>query len=191
MAQTMHTPLGAVSRSLQAMLRGRRILVISLAFSGVACAPEPPASQPVFASVARSEPLHFQYPLIDGKTWLTAEALRGRPTVLGFLTTYDVASQAEARFLNGLARRHAGRVQFAVIMLERADNRPLIIAFRDGLELGYPVALGDADLIGGAGPFGDVHVVPSTVMLDAQVRLVWKKLGLASEEELEKALRDL
>jgi hypothetical protein len=171
--------------------RGARIFSIALAASTAGCASEPPRSQPVFASVARSAPLHFQYPLIDGRSFLTADALRGRPTVIGFLTTYDIASQAQARFLNGIVRRLAGRVQFAAIMLERAENRPLIIAFRDGLDLGYPVAMGDADLISGEGPFGDVHVVPSTVVLDAQARLVWKKLGLASEEEIEKVLKDL
>ncbi len=167
-----------------------RILLVALALSA-ACASEPPPSQPVFASVTRSAPLHFQYPLIDGRSWLTADALRGHPTIIGFLTTYDLASQAQARFLNGLVRRLAGRVQVAAVMLERTENRPLIIAFRDGLNLGYPVAIGDADIISGEGPFGDVHVVPSTVVLDAQGRLVWKKLGLAGEEELEKVVKDL
>jgi hypothetical protein len=141
--------------------------------------------------VTRTAPLHFQYPIIDGRSWLSADTLRGRPTVLGFLTTYDLASQAQARFLNGIARRVAGRVQIAAVMLERAENRPLLIAFRDGLDLAYPVAMADADVIGGAGPFGDVHVVPSTVVLDAEARLVWRKRGIAQEEEIEKVLRDL
>jgi len=156
-----------------------------------ACASEAPPPQPVFASVARSAPLHFQYQLTDGKSWLASESLRGRPTLLGFLTTYDLASQAQARFLNGIARRLGARVHIGAVMLERIENRPLIIAFRDGLNLGYPVAMGDADLISGGGPFGDVHVVPSLVVLDADGRLVWKKLGLTVEEEIEKVLQGL
>lgn len=154
------------------------------------CASEPPPPQPVFATAVKTAPLHFQYQLIDGKSWLGADALRGRPAIIGFLTSYDMASQAEARFLNGILQRHAGKVQIAAIMLERADNRPLIIAFRDGLGLGYPVAVGDADLIAGHGPFGDVHVVPTTVLLDAEGRVVWKKHGLASEDEIEKVWRE-
>jgi hypothetical protein len=51
--------------------------------------------------------------------------------------------------------------------------------------------MGDANLISGSGPFGDVLVVPATVVLDADARLVWKKLGLAGEEEIEKVLRSL
>jgi hypothetical protein len=186
----MHTRLGAVRRSWENISRNGRIPLILFAAWTATCAADAPPSQPVFASV-RSAPLHFQYPVIDGRSWLSAETLRGRPTVLGFLTTYDLASQAQARFLNGIVRRLGGRVQVGAIMLERVDNRPLIITFRDGLDLGYPVAMGDADIISGSGPFGDVHVVPSTVVLDAQARLVWKKLGLAAEDEIEKVLRDL
>jgi len=187
----MHTRLGAGRRSLEVTSRFGRMACVVVVAVTAACASEPPPSQPVFASVARSGPLQFQYQLIDGRSWLGSEKLQGRPTVLGFLTTYDVASQAQARFLNGIVRRLAGRVQVAAIMLERTDNRPLIIAFRDGLDLDYPVAMGDASLIRGSGPFGDVHVVPSTVVLDARARLVWKKLGLAGEEEIEKVLKDL
>jgi hypothetical protein len=162
-----------------------------LLLGALACASEPPPPQPVFASVAKSAPLTFQYQLIDGGSWLSSESLRGRPAVLGFLTSYDLASQAQARFLNGIARRLGGRIQIGAIMLERIENRPLIITFRDALHLAYPVALGDPDLIGGKGPFGDVQVVPATVVLDAEARLVWKKLGLTAEEEIEKVLQGL
>jgi hypothetical protein len=182
--RALRRPIGLASRLRPAW--------IALLLGGApACASEAPPPQPVFASAARSAPLQFQYQLIDGQTWLGSESLRGRPTVLGFLTTYDLASQAQARFLNGIARRLGARVQIGAIMLERIENRPLIIAFREGLNLGYPVAMGDADVISGGGPFGDVHVVPATVVLDAEGRLVWKKLGLANEEEIEKVLKGL
>jgi hypothetical protein len=160
-------------------------------FAASSCMTETPPSQPVFASVARSGPLRFRYRMIDGHSWLGSENLRGRPMVLGFLTTYDMASQAQARFLNAIAQRHGGRVQVAIVVLETAENRPLVIAFRDGLDLGYPVAMGDPEIISGEGPFGDVHIVPATVVLDAETRLVWKKLGIVREDEIEKVLREL
>jgi len=171
--------------------RAGRIGVVAMLCALADCASEPPPPQPVFASVVKSAPVRFQYQLIDGKGWLGAETMHGRPSLIGFITTYDMASQAQARFLNGILQKHVGKVQVAAIVLERADNRPLVIAFRDGLGLGFPVAMGDADLIGGRGPFGDVHAVPATVLLDTEGRLVWKKLGLATEEEIEKALREL
>ncbi|MET0592836.1 MAG: TlpA family protein disulfide reductase [Polyangiaceae bacterium] len=166
-------------------------LVVACALVWSGCVPDSPAPQPVFASAGRSGPVHFRYPIIDGRSYLGSDSLRGRPTVLGFLTTYDMASQAQARFLNAIVQRHAGRVQVAAIVLESAENRPLIIAFRDGLDLGYPMAIGDPDIIKGEGPFGDVQTVPATIVLDASLRVVWKKTGIVREEEIEKVLREL
>jgi hypothetical protein len=76
-------------------------------------------------------------------------------------------------------------------MLESAENRPLMVAFRDALRLDYPVAIGDPSLIAGEGPFGDVHAVPSTVVLDSEGRLVWRRVGLAKDDEIENVLRGL
>ncbi|HKQ71009.1 MAG TPA: TlpA family protein disulfide reductase [Polyangiaceae bacterium] len=157
----------------------------------LSCAAERPASQPAFAETNRSSPLQFRYELVDGKGWLASEMLRGRPTVLAFLTTYDLGSQAEARFLAGVAKRHVPRINAAAIVLETPQNRPLMVAFRDALRLDYPVAIGDSGLIRGEGPFGDVHVVPSVVVLDAESRLVRKHFGLAKEDDIEDALRGL
>jgi hypothetical protein len=158
---------------------------------GLACAAERPAAQPLFAETPRGSPLHFHYELADGKGILAAEALRGQPAVISFLTTYDLASQAQARFLSGISRRHAATLHAAAVVLEPPDNRPLVVAFRDALRLDFPVAIADAPLIAGEGPFGDVHAVPSTVVLDSEGRLVWRHVGLAKEDEIENVLRGL
>jgi hypothetical protein len=111
--------------------------------------------------------------------------------VIVFLTTYDLGSQAQARFLSGIVRRRGPSVHAAAVVLEPPENRPLIVAFRDALRLDYPVALADAPLIAGEGPFGDIPAVPSTVILDSEGRLVWKHVGLAKDEEIETVLRGL
>jgi hypothetical protein len=153
-----------------------------------ACAPAQRGDAATARNLSPSEPVLFAYPLADGNDALRSEALRGQPTIVTFLTTYDLASQAEARFVGGVYRRHAGRVHAAAVVLEPPVNLPLVLAFRDALHLPYPVAMGDAALIAGEGPFGDVHMVPSTVVLDSGGRLIWKHVGLAKEEELERAL---
>jgi hypothetical protein len=51
--------------------------------------------------------------------------------------------------------------------------------------------MGDASLIAGEGPFGDVHTEPSTVVLDSEARLVWKRVGLSKEDEIENVLHGL
>jgi hypothetical protein len=157
----------------------------------VGCSGERPPAQPVFAEMPRSGRLQFRYELADGKGFLDADSLRGRTTLLAFLTTYDLASQAEARFVTHIFRTHTPRINAAAIVLEPFENRPLVVAFRDALRLEYPVAMGDATLIAGEGPFGDVHAVPSTVVLDSEGRMVWRHIGLAKEDELERALHGL
>jgi len=66
-----------------------------------------------------------------------------------------------------------------------------VVAYRDALKLEYPVAMGDAPLIAGEGPFGDVHTVPSTVVLDSEGRLVRRRVGLTNEAEIESMLAGL
>jgi hypothetical protein len=171
------------------VIERRSVFLLTIAL-GAACASQRPPPQPVFAEIPRGSPLSFQYQLADGKGVLTSQLLRGRSTVIAFVTTYDLASQAQARFLTGLMRKHP-LIHVAAIVLEPPDNRPLIVAFRDALELEYPVALGDAALIGGHGPFGDVRSVPSTVVLDSEGRMVWRHFGLAKEEDVENALRGI
>ena len=114
-------------------------------------------------------------------------ALKGRPAILIFITTYDLASQAQARFLSTF-HRHRHDVGAAAIMLEFEDNRPLVVMFRDSLGLRYPVVLGDADAIAGKGPFGDVSV-PTTILLNAAGRIVWRRPGIVTDAEMEDALR--
>jgi hypothetical protein len=153
-----------------------------------ACASTERADVGTTSRPARSQPIHFAYPLIDGDGVLRAEALRGELTIITFLTTYDLASQAQARFVSSVFGRHRGHVHATAIVLEPFENRPLVLAFRDALKLPYPLAFGDAELVAGEGPFGDVHAVPSTVVLDGEGRLIWKHVGLAKEDELERAL---
>jgi hypothetical protein len=166
-------------------------LFLVAASLGLACTSERPPAQPLFAEMPRGSPLHFRYELADGKGVLAPELFRGRPLVIVFLTTYDLASQAQARFLSGIARRHGPSLHAAAVMLEPIENRPLVVAFRDALKLDYPVALGDASLIAGEGPFGDVRAVPSTIVLDSEGRVAWSRVGLSKEEEIENVLRGL
>jgi hypothetical protein len=175
-------------------LIGRSSALIALALLGASCGapaerPTTPAPGPAEPSPeARARPLRFDYLTLDGKP-LSTETVAGRFTLIGFLATYDVASQAEARFLGGLLRRHTPRINVAVLVLESEENLPIVEAFASTLGLEYPVALADGRTIAGQGPFAGLHHVPSVVLLDRQGHEVWRHVGLAEEATIEKALR--
>jgi hypothetical protein len=109
--------------------------------------------------------------------------------VIGFVTTYDVASQAEARFLAGLLRDHKPRLNVALLVLEPPENRPLVEAFAATLKLPYPVALAGAATIAGEGPFAGLHHVPSVVILDREGREALRQLGFTTQNALEELVR--
>src|SRR5262249_29481794 len=137
------------------------------------CSAAKPARAPVRAGAPLGPIVDFRYESADDRLPpITAESLRGRATVIVFLATYDMASQAQARFLTMAVRHRRPRMNAAAVFLELPENRPLVAAFRDTLSLPYPVAMGDKEVVSGKGPFGDVHVVPSLVVLDAEGRLV-------------------
>lgn len=169
------------------------VVLTTLAVLAASCSHSEPApavpSSPALESLG--VPVHFAYRSIDDAPDISSASLRGRASVLVFITSFDLASQAQARFLTMVQRRHRPRINAAAIALEPAENRPLIEAFRETVGLDYPVALGDAELIAGRGPFGDVSSVPTTVVLDAEGRLVAKRVGLLKDDEIEDLLARL
>ncbi len=163
----------------------RRALLRALFAAGAAAACGP---APVGADVpANGAPLGFRFLALGGRPDVSDASLRGRAALVAFLATYDLASQAQARFLSALAARRKDLAYVAVV-LEPPANVPLVIGFRDALALDFPVALADAATIAGRGPFGEVNAVPTVVLLDADVRVVWRHVGLTREEDLERAI---
>lgn len=156
----------------------------------VACAASAPLTEPtqppaIAASVA---PVPFAFETLDSKP-LSTESLRGRISAIGFITTYDVASQAQARFLAAIARQHVPRINVALLVLEAPDNVPLVQAFTEALPFKGPVAMADAATIAGKGPFAGLHHVPAVVLLDRRGAEVWRSIGLTDEAALEQAIR--
>jgi hypothetical protein len=141
-------------------------------------------------STSRGPRVEFELVTVDGKP-LSTQTLAGRISVIGFITTYDIASQAEVRFLGDLLRRHKPRLNVAVLVLEPPENKPMVEAFASALGLPYPVALAGAATIAGRGPFAGLHHVPSVVILDREGREVFRHLGLIGEEALDQAVREV
>lgn len=168
------------------------VILTTLAVLAASCSHSEPApavpSSPTLEALDKA--VVFSYPSVDEAPDVSSANLRGRTTVLIFLSTYDLASQAQARFLSMVHRRHEPPINAAAIVLEPKENLPLVAMFRQTLGLDYPVAIGDEELIAGKGPFGDVRSVPATVVLDASGRIVARREGLLKDDELEALLVD-
>jgi hypothetical protein len=171
-------------------LRTPGALALALAAALVSCSKPRGPEGPAALATVQGPRLLFRFDAIDGRPISTA-ALANRVSVIGFLTTYELPSQVEARFLSTIERHHAPRVNVAALMLEAPENLPLVEAFVASLRLTYPVALADAATIAGEGPFAGLHHVPSVVVLDRRGREAWRHLGFVDEATLEAAVREV
>jgi hypothetical protein len=136
-------------------------------------------------------PVEFAFDSLDTRA-VSAEATRGKPTVLAFVTTGSLPAQAQVDFLVAMARHDADKVNYAVVALEARENRELVELYRKALSIPFPVALADESTAAGGGPFGDVTGVPVTVVLDRAGRVVLRVAGrVVKSEELRGALRGL
>jgi hypothetical protein len=166
----------------------RRLLALLLAGAIAGCGGAPARGAPPSATAGPRGPLRFAFEAVDGRP-ISTEAFINRVTVIGLLTTYDVPSQIEARFLGSLERRHTPRLNVAALMLEAPENKPLVQAFTLTLGVSYPVGLADAGTIAGEGPFAGLHHVPSIVILDRDGREAFRHVGFMNESTLEDAVR--
>ncbi len=129
----------------------------------------------------------FRFDSLDGRE-VSSDALRGKPAVLAFVTTYDPISQMQVNYLVPLAASLPG-VNFALVMLQDDAQRELVEIYRDTLHVKFPVAVGDAATIAGGGSLGDVHVVPTIVVLGPDGKIAWRKAGGATGEEIRAHLK--
>lgn len=177
--------------------RGLVAGIVGLALGAGGCVADAPAEAPAHPTVSvaptpapGAPPVSFAWTDLRGRPLSTA-SMRGRVTVLAFIATYDVASQAQTRFVTALSKRHVPRLNVALVVLEQPSNRPLVEAFVDSLGIEYPVAFADAATLAGEGPFEGLHHVPSVVVLDREGRERARRLGLATEQDLEDLVREV
>jgi hypothetical protein len=129
-------------------------------------------------------------PLVDERP-VSSDSMRGKPTVICFVTTGDLVGQAQVSYLVHMARNDSDRVNYAVVALHPRKEIVLVEAYRQTLGVEFPVALADHGATNAMGPFGEIPAVPTTVVLDREGRVVWKHTGLAKNEELRGHMRGL
>ncbi len=127
---------------------------------------------------------------MDGSHFGTRTTL-GRPTIVTFIATFDMGSQAVVREIADVFSRSRPRIHAGAVVLEPPQDAPLVETFAATLEIPFPIALADEATLDASGPFGSVRVVPTTVILDSTGAEVWRHEGFVSVTDLERKLASL
>jgi hypothetical protein len=136
-----------------------------------------------------SAPVQFAFDSLDVRPVSTATVI-GKPTVVSFVTTWDLSSQAQVDFLVPMSKRDRSAVNYLMVAVQEPQDREMIQVFTSHLHVDFPVAIVEKDNIDG-GPFGEIKAVPTTIILDRSARMVWRHVGLARPEEIRAGLAGL
>ena len=128
----------------------------------------------------------FRFAGLDGRE-VSSEVVVGRTSVVAFLATFDVASQAQARFLSGIELNHRPRANCFAVVIEVPENEMLVASFVETLRLKYPVAHVTAEAL--ARTRLEVSTVPTVLVFDSGGNVVWRSKGMATEDEIAEVLR--
>jgi hypothetical protein len=157
---------------------------------GLGCAATPAASAPSTETSsdlppsARAVPLDFSFVGADDVV-VSSATTRGRVTALAFVATYDMASQLLLRRLAEVVVRFTPRANAAAVVVEAPRYAELLPAYRDSLQLPFPVVMVDFATAQGQGPFAWIERVPTLVVLDRSGREVARRSGSLALSELE------
>ncbi len=172
---------------------GLAMLLTVAAFGCGTADPATPARGPADVNAAAAPKLlpvgnapRFRFRGLDGRE-VSSEVALGRNSVVAFLATFDWASQAQARFVSGIERNHKPRTNCYAVVVEQPENEPLVASFVETLGLRFPVAHVTSPTL--AKTALGVRTVPTVLVLDTGGNVVWRSLGLATEDTLREVLR--
>jgi hypothetical protein len=124
----------------------------------------------------------YDFDSLDARP-VNSAVMAGKPVVLAFITTFDPMSQLQVNELLPLAAEFPD-VQFALVALQDAAARELVELYRDTMKVTFPVAMADAATIAGGGMLGDVHHVPTLLVIGRDGRVAWRHAGGVRSGEL-------
>lgn len=135
------------------------------------------------AEPAKGEPVQFTFGTLHGEE-LSSDTTRGRTTALLFVTTYDLPSQAEAQLLRDVLATHRPRANGAIVMMEPPRAADLAQVWAKSIHLELPIAMATPSLMAGESELGRINGVPTLLVLDRRGRLVERREGALTREEI-------
>lgn len=126
-------------------------------------------------------------------TWITPDGKprslsgwRGRKVLLNFWATWCGPCRREMPLLSAAAERHADH---AVVLGIAEDTAPPVRAWLADRPVAYPVLLANEAAPGGSLSFGNTRqVLPYSVLIGTDGRILRRKMGTFSERELDEWL---
>jgi hypothetical protein len=139
------------------------------------------------AERAQGEPVQFTFGTLDGQE-VSSDTTRGRTTALLFVTTYDLPSQAEAQLLRDVLATHKPRANGAIVMMEPPRAAELALVWARSINVRLPIAMASPTLMSGESELGRINGVPTLVVLDRRGRVLERREGALTREEIAEAL---
>jgi hypothetical protein len=144
---------------------------------------EPPAA----AGPALGEPVQFTFGTLTGDE-VSSDTTRGRTTALLFVTTYDLASQAQTQLLREVLSSHKPVANAAIVMMEPPRAAELARVWADSLNLTWPIAMATPTLMAGDSQLGRINGVPTLIVLDRRGRIIAKNEGALNRQGIQDCL---
>ena len=139
------------------------------------------------ASWAGGRAADFTLPsVIDGKQYSLSQ-FRGQVVMLNFFTFFCGPCREEMPYLNQIYKENQGR-GFVTIGIGLASDPTQLRFLVKQLGLDYPVLAGTDQV---AKDYGNVEVVPTTIIIDRQGNISQKIVGSRSKEDFLKAIRSV
>jgi thiol-disulfide isomerase/thioredoxin len=137
------------------------------------------------AQAQGGQPVDFSLPSVWGGN-LGLSEFRGRVVLLDFLATWCRPCKDGIPKLNKLQQEYAGKGLSVVGFSLDTGGLPVVKPFVVRNNVEFPMVMGDKDL---AIKLGQVKVLPTTLVIDPQGRVVERFEGLTSEDKLLAAVK--
>ena len=164
--------------------------VLGLALGGLfAWTSRPAPPQPGMAGAAVGDPRpEFRHGGLDGQ-WVQASDFDGQLLLVNFWATWCAPCRREMPVLQAVSEAHPGELTVVGLAIDEVDA---VRQFVSDLEIRYPIAVGNADVMATQRAWGNsAGALPYTVLVDRQGIIRWQHLGEVTAAELDAVVSGL
>ena len=170
--------------SLDLLARVQNSLLFSMFLLG-------PLSCNTHAMQVRSDSVYqVRLPLSSGRLVDFADA-QGKVLMVDFFTTWSQASNLATKNYSILFAKYREQGLFVIGVALDELGQHVVEPFRVGMQISYPIALADRNIVSGESYFGRIDVLPTLLVFDRQGRLAKAFMGLVPFRVIEQVVQDL